>query len=533
MTRLDFRLPEFTRYAWVSDRAREVWGPRITRIQAAWSEIEWRSVAAGVRPCAHRIVEPAALEALTARMAGAGLAVACFGEVGWSASPYTSASAPAVPGQPVALRVAIGSPEANAAFCAAWAAGDQARIGESLGYPACCQRFFQRVWVDERCMDTTWAMAASHGSASGPDAEQRTRRVAGPREVNILLRWLGVRAVPHLPCRFDCAGSVEFASKLIAVGRDAGFTEEMDWLLEMLAWPVEWSALHGIAEIRTPVIKISAATDATAERYEVRREGDGYPAEGARGLQFPYRAPERLRVLSSIGFRRGLENPIVVPPAAATTAPASAPISAPASAPAPADPRAAWFAERRDLFAQNGYRTLPRAIYEAFLDVVDRPGATLELGCGNGLLLRFLRDHSPHALDCSGIDLNGEAIRIAQALVFPEHARQFFVEDVRSCELQASHYALVITNPIYADPGYYEQSDGQIRQLRGEGLIARYVRRCVEALAPGGRLILFLYPEQTRQLAPFRETFDRELTELAPRVQISPAADLTFFLIER
>lgn len=542
MTRLDFRLPEFTRYAWVSDRAREVWGPRITRIQAAWSEIEWRSVAAGVRSCAHRIVEPAAIEALAARMAEAGLAVARFGEVGLTASPYTSASAPAVPGQPVAVRIAIGTPQANAAFCAAWEANDQARIGESLGYPACCQRFFQRVWVEDRCMDTTWAMAAPAGGATQPgsQAELRTRSVEGPKEANILLRWLGVRAVPHLPCSFDCADTTDLARKLITVGRDAGFGEEMDWLLEMLSWPIEWSALHGIAEIRTPVIKISAATDATAERYEVRRAGESYPIEGARGLQFPYRAPERLRVLSSAGFRRGLENPIAAPPAPApapvqvlASALASAPEAVRAPAPAPIDLRAAWFAERRDLFAQNGYKAVPRATYEAFLEVVDRPGAILELGCGNGLLLRFLRDHSPHALDPSGIDLNAEAIRIAQTMIFPDRGQDFLVADVRSCELRAGHYALIITNPIYADPGYYEQSDGQIRQLRGEGLITRYVQRCVEALAPGGRLILFIYPEQAQQLAPFRAAFDRELAGLVSRVHSSPAADLTFLLLDR
>ena len=88
--------------------------------------------------------------------------------------------------------------------------------------------------------------------------------MTGPPEANILWRWMGARAVPHLPCRFDCEPTVALAQQCLAVGRAAGFDTEMDWLLEILRWPVEWSALHGIAEIRTPVLKVSTRTDATA-----------------------------------------------------------------------------------------------------------------------------------------------------------------------------------------------------------------------------------------------------------------------------
>jgi hypothetical protein len=58
--------------------------------------------------------------------------------------------------------------------------------------------------------------------------------------------------------------------------------------MELLDWPVEWSALHGIAEIRTPVVKIATRTDPTPERYVVRWMGKSFPADGARGLMFPY-----------------------------------------------------------------------------------------------------------------------------------------------------------------------------------------------------------------------------------------------------
>ena len=56
--RLDFTLPDFTRLAWVSDHAKEVWQPRLSRITTAWLEIEWRAVLAGVRRCALTMVSP-------------------------------------------------------------------------------------------------------------------------------------------------------------------------------------------------------------------------------------------------------------------------------------------------------------------------------------------------------------------------------------------------------------------------------------------------------------------------------------------
>ena len=152
-------------------------------IQTAWAEIEWRSVVARVRPCAHTIVDPDALASLTARMAEHGLEVRRFGEVGVSSAPYSSAAAPVIPGQRFAIRVAIGTPDANAAFCAAWDANDQAKIGEALGYPSCCQRFFQRVWVEERCMDTTWAMTTS--AASGIQKEEFSKHVYGLSLIHI------------------------------------------------------------------------------------------------------------------------------------------------------------------------------------------------------------------------------------------------------------------------------------------------------------------------------------------------------------
>ena len=72
--RLPFRLHDFTRMSWTSERARAVWEPRIDRIMKAWFEIEWLAVAAGVRACAVRPMWLPDLVDEAPRWAEAGLA---------------------------------------------------------------------------------------------------------------------------------------------------------------------------------------------------------------------------------------------------------------------------------------------------------------------------------------------------------------------------------------------------------------------------------------------------------------------------
>ena len=117
-----------------------------------------------------------------------------------------------------------------------------------------------------------------------------------------------MRPVPHLPCGPTCQHTIALADRLRDVGRRAGFAAEMDWMTEILSWPVEWSSLHGIAEVRTPVLKLSTRTDPLARTYVVRRQGDRYPDEGANALRFPYRQGRTQLLTLSHGFRRGLEN---------------------------------------------------------------------------------------------------------------------------------------------------------------------------------------------------------------------------------
>ena len=72
-------------------------------------------------------------------------------------------------------------------------------------------------------------------------------------------------------------------------------------LADVLSWPIEWSSLHGIIEVKLPILKLCYDGDATATACKVRLTGGGLPEHTAQGLEFPHRQPERRRVSADIG----------------------------------------------------------------------------------------------------------------------------------------------------------------------------------------------------------------------------------------
>jgi 2-polyprenyl-3-methyl-5-hydroxy-6-metoxy-1,4-benzoquinol methylase len=239
---------------------------------------------------------------------------------------------------------------------------------------------------------------------------------------NILWRWLGVRAVPHLPCRFDCAATIEFAECLLALARNNGYSQEAEWIEEILTWPVEWSALHGIAEIKSPLMKLSTRTDATAGKWVVQWAGTDYPKEGAVGLHFPFRPPKKSRIslleISTTDLRAPVSN----------------------------DSGEAW------RYADNGFTsfTTMEELHQPLLTMArealaGKSGNVLDLGCGNGILLNKICSGRPD-LTPHGIDSNGLALDHARQLQ-PELPAKFLQGDLFEIESWASgnqRYTLAI-----------------------------------------------------------------------------------------
>ena len=66
--------------------------------------------------------------------------------------------------------------------------------------------------------------------------------------------------------------------------------------------------LFGCKAMLVPEKEVSTRTDATPCNYTVRRQGDNYPLEGIRGLNFPYRLPPQRILNGSRELQRGLDH---------------------------------------------------------------------------------------------------------------------------------------------------------------------------------------------------------------------------------
>lgn len=275
--RLPFRLPEFIRVSWVDVTARATWKPRLKQIYKMWRKLEFESVATGLRECGLQRVSPNEYAVSEQNCQERGLACTLLHLESLSDRGYRSTSESWAPGRKLGIVMAFGDSAAVVSFSRAWQMRDDEVMGSLLGYPACCREFFRCAWVKQGLLDTTWAMAVG-------DRRPSSSTVEHPLEIrtNILSRWLSCRPVPYLPCSVYCPSTQMSAVKWEILASASGLSVEMGWQKEILSWPVEWSALHGIAEIKTPLWRISTATDATAGKYVVRLLSKSYPAKGAK-----------------------------------------------------------------------------------------------------------------------------------------------------------------------------------------------------------------------------------------------------------
>lgn len=282
--RLDFVLKSFVRTAWASTAAERTWSSRFSRVRAAVARTEWMSVVRRLRPCALFQLRGQDIEIFSGFWGTENLSWRRLSE----STPRVGAwwLDACIPRNVASWAVVLGSDSDIATFERAWNAGNHTAMGELLGYPSCCQRFFFEVVEAQRCVDTVWAMSHQEPHIDG---RRFGRSVDGSPVSNILLQSVGVRAIPHAPCSYGCRGTAQLAGDLFDVATKTGSEEEYAWLSSILSWPAEWSALHGIAEIKTPILKLCTPTDATAGEYVVRWNGSVMPEEGAKGIGFPYK----------------------------------------------------------------------------------------------------------------------------------------------------------------------------------------------------------------------------------------------------
>lgn len=281
--RLDVRLPRFLSHLWVSPAARAHWEPRLEALRRQVDALELAAAAAGPGALL-RDPAPDELADLRARAGAHGLVVLRL--------PDRPDLAPHL-----ANPTLLAAPDLAPALAGHWHRGARDEFLAGLGLPRCCAAAWTVAHHDRGWRDGAWLTLADAPAT-----------VVGPPELNRMLARIGLGLVAHDPCSPGCPASRELAARRLDLAR----ARDPDMLAELLAvldWPMAWSALHGAVELRTPVVKLCWDSDACAAPVVRERPGGGrWPEHAAVGQQFPYRPPERHRLISSIGWRRGLEH---------------------------------------------------------------------------------------------------------------------------------------------------------------------------------------------------------------------------------
>jgi hypothetical protein len=346
------RLPEFTRLQWVSQKAKEIWQPRVDAVHREALNSEITTMKKGLRR-----VALASLTKLEFNQLRLPASLKCkLLDILKQPDMFSATACPPKEGEPFMLRTVVGKEKDVNRFLKAWVSRDETVVGHLLGYPDCCIQNFVKHWGEKR--DFTWQMMGIQSSL--------TRGVMTPEfNCNQMYVKLGLRPIFHMPCSIRCLSSQELGNAYLTLWPK----QERRWLSEILRWPVEWSALHGAAEIRTPVFKIVTDTEPTSVEHVIQFAGRISPPEGAaEGNRFPYGGEED--TFSNNGFRR-LEG------------------------------------------MREAHSTILRAANEAKdIKTISDPG------CGNGVLLDALGLMYPRVEGLIGVDYNHHAIMQGRRL-FP------------------------------------------------------------------------------------------------------------------
>ena len=124
-----------------------------------------------------------------------------------------------------------------------------------FGYPLCCSEFFHKHWHKDGWRDLIL-----------PTVNFKPRQVAGPDFVqHPALRTWELERFFICPVPLIATRLVDSGTSILQCAADAEFSQEVDWIIEMLNWPVRWSSLHGVAMITTPVVKLIMFLDPLPE----------------------------------------------------------------------------------------------------------------------------------------------------------------------------------------------------------------------------------------------------------------------------
>jgi len=322
-------LPDWTRHAYVSAAAREWYAPLFADYISAFHTLERLAVVEGIRQAAWQFISPAELVEQTAWAHEHGLLL-IPAENSFTGQSYSSGAPPAGTGT-ASYRCVLVKPHLYEHILPF---RDNQKIGRYLGYPQCCRNAFDVTW-GSGWVDTTLA-------------QWELTDWTKPTLASTLWRFMGVRFVPHLPCSWSCVESNNLASQFIDLANKYGYGEQVRFAKELFAMPVKWSQVFGVAELVSPIVKVSTRSNWTPTMECAEKPGSHAEVTDALWLDN--------------GFKTAA-----------------------------------------------GMREAHGPLLQALTVGVPQNARVVDLGCGNGLLMRRLKQER-HDVKIAGVDTNADAI---------------------------------------------------------------------------------------------------------------------------
>jgi uncharacterized protein len=264
------------RISWVSDAARDLWQPRVARIQAMLEDMTVHAARDLASGAAARLMPRDSIPRLQGLAAGFGLTCEVF------PADALPRGVCARPGEDQPVTFAAGGKDAVERMRDAVARGDRADLLSALNLPICCARCANLPHPGRAAIAAISTMAAGDGTELVLPASLSAHPLLAP---------MGLWVLPILPCAPDCARAADSAERWLRRARDHGYDEEVEWLRTCLSWAMVWSELHGVIEIKTPVFKQTLLASADVDKRQIRRLGPDRIDGAVTGLNFPFAAP--------------------------------------------------------------------------------------------------------------------------------------------------------------------------------------------------------------------------------------------------
>lgn len=300
----ELEMPPFARMNWISQSVRDEWEGKIKTITKLYYSLEELTVQHGIRDCTTRHISPQNLEREMYEFSKKGLYFLPIQAVG-SYSGFAHKHPPVVNGRPWAyygvLSNSISSAESFVHASKYSEHGvDHDTIGSLLGYPDCCKDFFHKEW-GQGYVDPVWQQAMNVSDEHVLSKTENKIRIKSSihHELSPLLRYVGIRFAPNIPCSLDCKHSSEMVNKWVQLAKGLKL-DGVDDLINILHMPMSWDVHKGIAVVSTPLFKVTTNSMSTYERYIVEKEGDFYPKGVPTGLKFPYQIPAKYNKINEL-----------------------------------------------------------------------------------------------------------------------------------------------------------------------------------------------------------------------------------------